>query len=326
MAMGGGSGMGDGMGMPMPMPPPPSSMSMPTPMPSDDGMGVTVLFSDWPGDRGLGMYVASLVFVLASPRSPRPSPPRPDASRAPDPAPRRGAPHAPPRRAMGSLTWSCSPSCLQRRSPHRRHRGHALGRHPRAHPPPTPCHDADNSNSGSMLSPGETQIDNTALDGIISHNSLFTGAVFAGLSVGLSNGTGSSSGGGLVSSGCTVGAQVANDLVSYHVFAFALFLFSSLVALALKQECARCTGMAHAQRASTGQCSVQGWCVRAGVHDRVRVPHAGPVNVVQSKLGRIGCGLSAAASSGAVVSLVTLIPTGMVIYTIIVFRAFTHSM
>ncbi|XP_020086008.1 copper transporter 6-like [Ananas comosus] len=82
MAMGGGSGMGDGMGMPMPMPPPPSSMSMPTPMPSDDGMGgngkmmmmhmtffwgkrVQVLFSDWPGDRGLGMYVASLVFVLA---------------------------------------------------------------------------------------------------------------------------------------------------------------------------------------------------------------------------------------------------------------------
>lgn len=192
---------------------------------------------------------------------------------------------------------------------------------------PRHAHDTDNSNSGSVLSPGETQIDNTALDGIISHNSLFTGAVFAGLSVGLSNGTGSSSGGGLVSSGCTVGAQVANDLVSYHVFAFALFLFSSLVALALKQ------GMRQVHRHGARTARIDKTMLRAGMVASALGSMIGCgflmlglVNVVQSKLGRIGCGLSAAASSGAVVSLVTLIPTGMVIYTIIVFRAFTHSM
>uniref|UniRef100_M8BH74 Uncharacterized protein n=1 Tax=Aegilops tauschii TaxID=37682 RepID=M8BH74_AEGTA len=48
------------------------------------------------------------------------------------------------------------------------------------------------------------------------------------------------------------------------------------------------------------------------------------VNVVQVKLGRLGCGAGGSAAWGAVIPLVTLVPSAMLIYIGIVFYAFTR--
>lgn len=72
--------MADGMGMMMP--PPPSPSSMPGMMPMDGGDGshsmgmmhmtffwghrVDILFSGWPGDRGVGMYIVALLVVFVA--------------------------------------------------------------------------------------------------------------------------------------------------------------------------------------------------------------------------------------------------------------------
>nr|CAD1817674.1 unnamed protein product [Ananas comosus var. bracteatus] len=77
---------------------------------------------------------------------------------------------------------------------------------------------------------GGTSIHITALDGVVNVNSLFTLAAFVGLAWN-------------PSAGATPGAapcdvdfgKLETDLVSFHVLAFACFLFSSLVALCLKQ-------------------------------------------------------------------------------------------
>ncbi|RZR81230.1 hypothetical protein BHM03_00007409, partial [Ensete ventricosum] len=80
----------------------------------------------------------------------------------------------------------------------------------------------------------ETSIDITALDGIVNVNAILTLAIFVGLAWNpFSSGAGDE---GLSPPNCVAGAQVEKDLVSFHVFAFAFasFLFSSLVALCLK--------------------------------------------------------------------------------------------
>ncbi|RWW35563.1 hypothetical protein BHE74_00059552, partial [Ensete ventricosum] len=62
--------------------------------------------------------------------------------------------------------------------------------------------------------------------------------------------------------------------------------------------------------------------LRRRLRVRVRVPDAALVNVVQIKLGTLGC---SGPTLGAVVPLVTLIPAAMLIYSAIVFYAFTRK-
>ncbi|KAG1339285.1 hypothetical protein COCNU_04G015910 [Cocos nucifera] len=171
--------------------------------------------------------------------------------------------------------------------------------------------------SPGSASGGGTSIHVTALDGIINVNSLFTLAVFVGLAWNPSGGT-------LASSDCTAGNQVAENVVSFHVFAFASFLFSSLVALCLKQaiRLVHPPGTPRAARVNRA-------LLRAGILASAVGSVFGCgflmlalVNVVQVKLGRLGCGGSA--SAGAIAPLVTLVPAAMLIYTAIVFYAFTR--
>lgn len=79
-----------------------------------------------------------------------------------------------------------------------------------------------------------TSIHITALDGIVNVNSLFTLAVFIGLAWNPTDPNNS-----LIDpaqpSACSPGPKVAEDLVAFHVYSFSCFLFSSLVALGLKQ-------------------------------------------------------------------------------------------
>ncbi|KAK4846324.1 hypothetical protein QYF36_015824 [Acer negundo] len=83
--------------------------------------------------------------------------------------------------------------------------------------------------SSFSFSPSTTSIHVTALDGIVNVNSLFTIAVFVGLSLttpgqhSLEN-----------PNACDAGVDVAKKLLVFEVVSFSFFLFSSLVAQGLK--------------------------------------------------------------------------------------------
>ncbi|RRT57669.1 hypothetical protein B296_00026276 [Ensete ventricosum] len=165
-----------------------------------------------------------------------------------------------------------------------------------------------------------TSIDITALDGIVNVNAILTLAIFVGLAWNpFSSGAGDE---GLSPPNCVAGAQVEKDLVSFHVFAFASFLFSSLVALCLKQA-------VHLRRPHGRSARVNRALLRAGIVASAVGSVFGCgflmlalVNVVQIKLGTLGC---SGPTLGAVVPLVTLIPAAMLIYSAIVFYAFTRK-
>lgn len=123
-------------------------------------------------------------------------------------------------------------------------------------------------------------------------------------------------------------------MVSFHVLAFACFLFSSLIALCLKQIVRTYTRRLR----GTGSPVVVGRTARINrVALRVGILASALgsvlgcgflmmalVHVVQVKLGRLGCGAGGSAAMAAVVPLVTLVPAAMLIYIGIVFYAFTR--
>ncbi|KAG8081105.1 hypothetical protein GUJ93_ZPchr0007g5915 [Zizania palustris] len=185
---------------------------------------------------------------------------------------------------------------------------------------------------------GGTSIHITALDGIVNVNSLFTLAAFIGLAWRPSaDGPGIDDGADHGSAACAAGDRVESDLVLFNVLAFACFLFSSLVALCLKQIVRTYTHYRR-RRASSGSTSaisrtarINRAALRAGILTSAVGSVCGCgflmmalVNVVQVKLGRLGCGAGGSAAWGAVVPLVTLVPTAMLIHIGIVFYAFTN--
>ncbi|KAF3333990.1 hypothetical protein FCM35_KLT01681 [Carex littledalei] len=184
---------------------------------------------------------------------------------------------------------------------------------------PTSSNNNGQSGGGSAGGDGNeswTSIHLNALDGIVSHNSILTGAVFTGLS------TSPSSGG---SNFCAASNQVQKDVISFSTYALSVFLFSSLVALALKQAIRM--GKPH----STHAVRVNRALLRAGLMATALGSIVGVgflmltlVNLVQIKLGRLGCGAAATATAGAVVPLVTLIPAAMLIYSVVILHAFSH--
>lgn len=186
-----------------------------------------------------------------------------------------------------------------------------------------------------------TSIHITALDGIVNVNSLFTLAAFLGLAWRpSSDGPGLADGADRTGNPCAAGDRAESDLVSFHVLAFACFLFSSLVALCLKQL-VRTYPAPHRRRAASASASasaaggrtarINRAALRVGILASAVGSVAGCgflmmalVNVVQVKLGRLGCGAGGAAAWAAVVPLVTLVPSAMLIYIGTVFYAFTR--
>ncbi|XP_030442226.1 uncharacterized protein LOC115664435 [Syzygium oleosum] len=186
-----------------------------------------------------------------------------------------------------------------------------------------------------------TRIHIMALDGIVNVNSLFTVALFLGLTTSPAD----SRVAGLIFRGraasCRPGAAVAEDLVAFHVYSFSSFLFSSLVALALKQaikissaaeeqeggdDCGECD-WGHGG-ATTGHVNTAAF--RAGMAASALGSVAGTgflmmalVNLVQMKLGTLGCGESGH-SVAAIVPLVVLVPLGLVVYLCLAIYAFTR--
>ncbi|GJN25008.1 hypothetical protein PR202_gb12790 [Eleusine coracana subsp. coracana] len=182
-----------------------------------------------------------------------------------------------------------------------------------------------------------TSIHITALDGIVNVNSLFTLAAFIGLAW-RPAADGIADGADRLGERCAAGDRAQSDVVLFHVLAFACFLFSSLVALCLKQIVRTYT---HRRRGSSSSSSSSVVVARTARINRValRVGIVASalgsvlgcgflmmalVNVVQVKLGRLGCGNGGSVAWAAVLPLVTLVPAAMLIYIGVVFYAFTR--
>ncbi|KAG5557887.1 hypothetical protein RHGRI_007956 [Rhododendron griersonianum] len=181
-----------------------------------------------------------------------------------------------------------------------------------------------------------TAIHITALDGIVNVNSLFTLAVFIGLSWNPADPTN-----GLIDPNnnptCAATRKISEDLVAFHVYSFSSFLFSSLVALGLKQAIRISSGSSRFPRTfhlSSDLTFDLAWVNKNLLRVGYLVSAAGSVsgcvflmlaliNVVQIKLGTLGCG--SAHTYGAVVPLVILVPSALLIYVCSVLYAFTRK-
>ncbi|KAL1535570.1 hypothetical protein AAHA92_28333 [Salvia divinorum] len=178
-----------------------------------------------------------------------------------------------------------------------------------------------------------TSIHISALDGIVNVNSLFTLAVFIGLAWNPTDPSNSL----IDPAGCSASPKIAEDLVAFHVYSFSCFLFSSLVALGLKQATRLVRHHHHGGEdrhfwafdlARVNKTALRvGYVVSAvgSVTGSVFLMLA-LVNVVQIKLGVLGCGDGGGSTHAyaAVVPLVTFVPAGLLIYVCFVFYAFTR--
>ncbi|XP_035541033.1 uncharacterized protein LOC108998479 [Juglans regia] len=174
-----------------------------------------------------------------------------------------------------------------------------------------------------------TTIHIMALDGIVNANSLFTLALFLGLAWYPTSTLAAT----LVGSdeSCAAGSDIAEDLVAYHVYSFSSFLFSSLIALALKQAIKirkpRILGGGEALIVTMGHLNMA--TLRLGI----LVSAIGSVfgcgflmmalvDLVQIKLGVLACG--SLYTLAAIGPLVILVPSALFIYVFLVLYAFTR--
>ncbi|KAK4761295.1 hypothetical protein SAY87_006188 [Trapa incisa] len=171
--------------------------------------------------------------------------------------------------------------------------------------------------------PSGTNIHITALDGIVNVNSLFTLAVFIGLAWNPWDPNNTLNG----DPSCAPGPRHARDLVSFHVYSFSSFLFSSLIALALKQAIRISRSPTYhpfefLARVDRKALRVGMLVSGAGSVSGCAFLMLALVNVVQIKLGTLACG--SGHSIAAVVPLVILVPIALLIYVSFIVYAFTR--
>ncbi|TKY47487.1 hypothetical protein E2542_SST29547 [Spatholobus suberectus] len=178
------------------------------------------------------------------------------------------------------------------------------------------------------MSSSFTSLHITALDAIVNVNSLFTLAVFVGLTWNPNDPQNSLNS----DPACAPSAAIAENLVAFHVFSFSSFLFSSLVALALKQA----IRLSHTPSSFHYPAAVEFLVARVNrtaLRVGMLVSGAGSVagfgflmlalvNVAQIKLGTLACGSSH--TYAAVVPLLILVPLALLIYVSLVLYAFTR--
>lgn len=175
----------------------------------------------------------------------------------------------------------------------------------------------------AALSANTTGVHVTALDGVVNVNSLFTVAVFVGLSLATPGQLRSLAG----DPACDAGPEVARSLLVLEVVAFSSFLFSSLVAQGLKlalnlinSKDPQDTLHAHidARVLRLGMLASAVGSVVGCVFLMVSM-----VMVVQIRLGTLGCASNKAAAKAAA-GLVGLVSTALAVYISTVFYTFTH--
>ncbi|KAL4610697.1 hypothetical protein ACB092_08G069200 [Castanea dentata] len=172
-----------------------------------------------------------------------------------------------------------------------------------------------------------TSIHIMALDSIVNVNSLFTLALFLGLTWYPTTDPKSEL---IDSASCAAGSAIAEDLIAFHVYSFSSFLFSSLVALALKQTIKITTTRSSEIRSNA---MAMGHLNTATLRAGMLVSATGSVfgcgflmmalvDLVQIKLGVLGCG--SLYTYAAIGPLVILVPVALVVYVFLVLHAFTR--
>jgi hypothetical protein len=167
-----------------------------------------------------------------------------------------------------------------------------------------------------------TSIHVTALDGVVNVNSLFTVAVFVGLSL---TAPGQRS---LTDdhTSCDAGPDVIRNLLVFEVVSFSFFLFSSLVAQGLKLAInlinSKDTHDAVRAHINTKVLRLGMMASAAGSVMGCIFLLLSMVDVIQIRLGMLSCGSHAAIR--AVAALIGLVTTALAVYVCTVFYAFTH--
>lgn len=172
-----------------------------------------------------------------------------------------------------------------------------------------------------ILSKGTTSMHVTALDGLVNVNSLFTVAVFVGLSL-ATRGQRS-----LEDSGaCDAGEDIVKNVLIFEVTSFSAFLFSSLVAQGLKLAII-IDNSKDPNEATKGH--INNKLLRIGMLAsalgsivRCVFLMLSMVHVIQIRLGVLSCGVSSTVKATA--TLIALVSTALVIYISTVIYAFTH--
>ncbi|CAK9140786.1 unnamed protein product [Ilex paraguariensis] len=165
-----------------------------------------------------------------------------------------------------------------------------------------------------------TSVHVMALDGIVNVNSLFTVAVFIGLSL-----TSDQSSTLKSKSSCSTDVEVAKTLVVFEVSSFSFFLFSSLIAQGLKLAI-NLLNSREVEEALKAKINVN--ILKFGMMGSAIGSVMGclflmlaMVNVVEIKLGLLSCGGKTAYSVATLIILVTI---GLSGYISIAVYAFMH--
>ncbi|KAG4973983.1 hypothetical protein JHK87_030804 [Glycine soja] len=178
-----------------------------------------------------------------------------------------------------------------------------------------------------------TRIHIMALDGIVNVNSLFTLALFLGI-------TSTSTTNTLIGedeAACAAGTSMSEGLIAFHVYSFSSFLFSSLIALALKNV------INFSKDVHEGDAVLDNnnnnWIHSVAKINTVVLRFGtlvsafgsvfgcgflvmALVDLVQIKLGTFTCG--SPHTFAAVAPLLVLVPTALLIYVVLVIYAFTR--
>ncbi|KAH0933960.1 LOW QUALITY PROTEIN: hypothetical protein HID58_011077, partial [Brassica napus] len=175
--------------------------------------------------------------------------------------------------------------------------------------------------SPASSSAATTSVHVSALDGLVNVNSLFTIAVFVGLSI-ATPGQHSLE----LRSSCDASADVARKLLVFEVVSFSFFLFSSLVAQGLKLalNLLNSKDVDEIFRAHIN-ITVLRWGMMASAVGSVMgclFLMMSMVNVIQIRLGLLSCGSESSAQ--AVATLVTLVSSALLVYISTAIYAFWH--
>ncbi|EOA25480.1 hypothetical protein CARUB_v10018819mg [Capsella rubella] len=177
-----------------------------------------------------------------------------------------------------------------------------------------------NSNSNTSHSTSSTtSVHVTALDGIVSANSLFTVAVFVGISFDQPRDLSLTD-----RSECNAGRDVERDLVVFEVISFAFFLFSSLVAQGMKLAINLLNSK---ETDEVFKANINRDVLRFGVVGAAGGSILGCVflllsivDVIQLRIGLLSCGSALAIHT--VLALVVLVSSALSVYIFTVFYSF----
>ncbi|KAL9259597.1 hypothetical protein AKJ16_DCAP04422 [Drosera capensis] len=169
--------------------------------------------------------------------------------------------------------------------------------------------------------PTTTRVHVTALDGLVNVNSIFTIAVFVGLSF-TSPGQQSLD----PRPSCSAGVGEARKLLLFEVMSFSFFLFSSLVAQGLKLaiNIINSKDANEAFKAHISTRVLRGGMLASAVGSVMGCLFLmlSMVNVIQIRLGLLSCG--SRATLEAVVVLVVLVSSALLVYVSTTIYAFLH--